>query len=476
MADTAKQAGRADKSDAIKQNGTFTVPTAPVSSQRDLVPHMRHKRYAETRPNDFQSLKEVPDRDDLLRLIVGRLLTADGHDLQDDYTLPIEKQFWHRPLGFILKHTYCQARGIRDTSAELSVRFMLAEAGSGLGWLDVSQSPVELGLKDIDIVEVLVMRKGGTNPEGGLVGALLESLDEDGRGVACKPQWSPGSWQEALELIKATEGPEREEPGCWIPKVWVSMEKYAQDDNVVLPGLRLLLSYVSEEGPASKELVDKSRAHQAAGGQDGINTLRSILDLHSKNRAVQQVAWRLLSDFAAEPLLQPLLVQRQGAFSLATRAERAGELDGQSLEFVRRVLERLANVPRPTSDGLSGASPFARPLRQKQRGERSAVKSREAQEEGLTPEERRRQACESLRAKLKGAMDQCDTMVVDKTLRKLLKKLQGREVDSRDVEAAGLGPLLGELRSFEGDADIRDLARQAITATAKLQQASRASR
>jgi len=448
----------------VKCSGTFTVPSAPLSLGRDLKPHARHKRYSETRPNDFESLREVPARDDLLRLIIGRLLTVDGHDLQDDYTLPIEKEFWHRPLGFIFKHTYCHARGIRDQHAELSVRFMLAEAGSGLGWLDVHKTPVELGLKDTDMVEVLVARSpGAPGAEGGVVGALFESLEEYGGEAAGKTLWSPGSWREAVQLFEETRRAGFAEAELWIPKVWSSLEKHAQDDNVVLPGLALFLSFL-RDGPSCEAPAGESRTQRAAGGRDGIGALQRVLVLHGRNCAVQRAGWGLLEELAAEPPLQPLLVQRHGIRSLATRAERAGELDAQALASARRVLESLAGVPGPALGGAAGAplGPARRP-----EARASARPRREAEADGLTAQERGRRACEQLAAKMRQALEEGDTLAVDKALRKLLLRIRAREVDSKGVEAA-LGPLLGRLRSFEGDADVRDLSRQAISATAEL--------
>ncbi|CAK9046062.1 unnamed protein product [Durusdinium trenchii] len=72
----------------------------------------------------------------------------DGQDCQDDYTLPIEKNQWRKSLDSILRSSYAKDRGVSDDEVEIKVKFLLPQAGAGLGWLDSSKSPLQLKLKD----------------------------------------------------------------------------------------------------------------------------------------------------------------------------------------------------------------------------------------------------------------------------------------------------------------------------------------
>merc|ERR1712032_250017 len=85
--------------------------------------------------------------------------------------------------------------------------------------------------------------------------------------------------------------------------------------------------------------------------------------------------------------------------------------------------------------------------------------------------ERSRRICLAAAVKLERATRQHDSMVVDKVLRQLIQKIRSREVDCTGLESSGVGPLLGELTDFQGDADIRELASTAIREVAKLQMA-----
>lgn len=439
----------------VQSNGTFIVPTAPVSWQRDVVPHPRYKRYDETRPNDFRSLKDVPARDDLIRLVIGRLLSEDGHDMQDDYTLPIEKQFWHRSLSFIFKHTYCESRGIRDPQAVVRVRFMLDEAGSGLGWFDMDQTPLDLGLKDTDIVEVLVTRPEVAEPKG--IGATLASFDEVTPESAV--DWSPQSWKEAVAFFDEVKRSGHAQPELWIPKLWIGLNRYAEDDNVVMPGLDCLRDFLNEG--QDQALPHRGRRLAALANQDRVDCLQRILGYHSKNWRVQEVGWRLLAELATEPPLQPLLVQRKGIRALAAREQRVGELPGQALAACEAVLQALNGVS-PPKPGLAAPSPFLM-------AQKKAVKARNpSQEEAFLPAEDKAHRSLTLGNKLQTSLNERDMLAVDKTLRLLLRRIRGGELDSKSLRAAGIGPLLGQLRGFEGDADIRDLAQQAISEMARL--------
>lgn len=73
--------------------------------------------------------------------------------------------------------------------------------------------------------------------------------------------------------------------------------------------------------------------------------------------------------------------------------------------------------------------------------------------------------------KIERAIAQSDVLAIDKTLRQLTAKMKAQDVDVAGVQASGLGPLLGELTKYEGDADIRHLAKGAILQVAKLQNA-----
>lgn len=88
----------------------------------------RNKALEETRPSDFNTFKQTAGRDDLIRLIVGRFMTSDGQDIQDDYTLAIEKKLWRKSLDSIIRSTYCKERGVLDDDVKVFVKFLLPQA------------------------------------------------------------------------------------------------------------------------------------------------------------------------------------------------------------------------------------------------------------------------------------------------------------------------------------------------------------
>lgn len=335
-------------------DGFFCHPIAPACWHRDAVPNMRQKPYNETRPGDFVSFRELGAKEGLLRLIIGRIITADGHDMQDDYTVPIETYFLHKPLDWILRYTYCRARGIHERQAALQVRFMLAEAGAGLGWFDVSMSPHDLRLKDSDIVEVLVTRRADATLGEGCVATISDMTLETGTVEAMS--WAPGSWQEAIGFIHETQRSFRSLGGnCWIPKAWTVLERYVEDDNVVIPALMLFLSFIQDAHLS----LEQGSGQQLVRDRGCIKILQRILGVHSRNHAVQDLGWGILAILALDPVVQTFLVTRGGIRALALRCERGGELSGQSLMAVKQLLQSTAEVPRSPSVFTASRNPFA---------------------------------------------------------------------------------------------------------------------
>mmetsp|Transcript_71845 Transcript_71845/g.126914 ORF Transcript_71845/g.126914 Transcript_71845/m.126914 type:complete len:417 (-) Transcript_71845:178-1428(-) len=390
----------------------------------------RSKPYEELRPGDFVSFKATSAREGCLRLIIGRLCTADGHDVQDDFTLTVEKNLMGRPLETILREVYCPARGI-PTDAEqtkVTVKFMLPEAGAGLGWLDTSLSPWDLKLKDSDIVEVLVTERRASGSQGD-----LEAMDE--------PVLSR---QEALDFF--TQELSKSAPEAWLPKVWQALLKYVEDDNVVLPGLKLLASFV-----VSRPSHRKTAVTVVGPGCDALGLLlRALGDLHSGNKAVQEAGWSLLAELAKEPSLRPHLTRRAKSLALRLREELTGGAKISALQ----MLDSLGyQPPKETST--------SRP---------EAVQTKVLQLREDPVARCRREAAEAA-VKLEQAVNRADPMDIEKALLNLISKIRKQQVDWKTLQEAGIGRLLGVLRDFEGDADIRSLANKAVIEVAKLQHA-----
>lgn len=359
-------------------------------------------------------------------MIVGRIITADGQDIQDDYTVPIEKQFLMKPLDWILKYTYFPARGIPIERAKVQVRFMLAEAQSGLGWLDVGKSPADLGLKDSDIVEVLVTRSKKAGDEQAVAG------DES-------KHWA-GSWQEAVAFFGAKVD---KDEARWVQKAWAALETFAQDDNVVVPGLTCLQKY--------------KKPKQVLGALGTAEILQKILTVNSKNAKVQAAGWGLAADLAGEASVQAQLTQRSGLRKLALKFKESPEVqDKTAAANVAKFITALAKFA-----GGDGATKSKSPKR--------STESEIAPKSPVAEAKTGKQTCETAAKKLAAASQAGDMMAIEKVLRLLTKKMNARELEYKDVASAGLGKLFGELRGHDGDADIRELATKAVNATAKLQ-------
>eukprot|EP00931_Biecheleriopsis_adriatica_P101860 TRINITY_DN76922_c0_g1_i1.p1 TRINITY_DN76922_c0_g1~~TRINITY_DN76922_c0_g1_i1.p1 ORF type:complete len:426 (+),score=101.54 TRINITY_DN76922_c0_g1_i1:28-1278(+) len=410
--------------------GASSYPVAPpLNWHRSGFPQ-RSKAYADTRPSDFLSFKEIAGREDLLRLIVGRLMTSDGEDMQDDYTIPIEKQFWDKPLEWIVRHTYCQVRGLQ-VEAKVSVKFMLPEAGAGLGWLDVELSPRDLKLKDSDIVEVLVADRS-------------------------KPEMTDSARSEQAELTRDA-ALQLFEQGAEPRRVWRALWRFAEDDNVVAPGLELLARLAARQ-PTSVFTV---------AGQS-IEELRLLLrllgELHSSNRQVQAVGWRLLTEACKEASLRPGL-QRGGARSLALRLQRAGDLHGEGEEHVAHFLQLLG--PMPSVQGANAAKEASLALAKPNGGYPACGEETQA----LSASQRWQREAARAAVRLERAMHKEDSMDIEKALHHLIAKMRGRDTNWQSVEEAGIGQLLGQLQSFDGDADVKSLAKKAVLEAGKLQHA-----
>mmetsp|Transcript_54322 Transcript_54322/g.87749 ORF Transcript_54322/g.87749 Transcript_54322/m.87749 type:complete len:440 (+) Transcript_54322:51-1370(+) len=428
-----------------------SYPTAPPGWHRKQP--ARTKAYEDTRPGDFESFKELPPRDGLLRLIIGRLSTADGQDMQDDFTVPIEKQFMSKPLEWILRYAYCPARGIptdteregereRDSSAaKLSVKFMLPEAGAGLGWLDVSQSPRSLKLKDSDIVQVLVTRSEET---------LETSLPADE--VA---SWEP-SWQEALVFFAEVRSTSMQDADCWLPKTWHAIAKHMEDDNVVTPAFGLLAEFADAGSAQRQQILAK-----AGPGCEPIRFLLDTLERHSGSNGVQVAGWKLLVLLAKEHACWPRFVDPR-ARALAQRLVRAvGEsapVASSASEVLRLLPQRRESVPAvPADQAIDVAKPA------------ETATAVAGQSQAVSVGERWSKEAAQTAVKLERAMHTADPMSIEKALLKLISKMRNQDFDYRTFQEAGMGKLLGELVDFDGEKDIRILARKAISEAAKLQ-------
>jgi len=395
----------------------------------------RSKAYADCRPSDFESFKQVPQPRDGLRLIIGRLTTADGGDIQDDFTVPIEKRLMGKPLEWILREVFCPQRGILSDRAKVNVKFMLEEAGARLGWLDTSLSPRELKLKDSDIVEVLVLHKTG--------GSEDKALSEE--------EASLPSRQSAIDLFQATADELKSgklQGDEWAPKVWQGILKYAEDDHVVLPGLAVLADVVDAK-PSDRKL-----AISGGPGCDAIRLLFRILgELHSSNAAVQTAGWRLLAGLAEDPLLRPRLSYRGGAKTLALKMKRSKQMAPETEKLAESVLEKLGHKPADTTraNSISTAMVAVAPAPV----EDAAVKWQRHSSE--------------VAVKLERAVHKADPMDIEKALLNLISKMRSQDVNWQGLQQAGVGRLISELRSFEGDSEVQKLANKAVTEAGKLQ-------
>jgi len=407
-------------------------PLVTSSTQR-LIKH-RTKAYADCRPSDFESFKQVPQPRDGVRLIIGRLTTADGGDIQDDFTVPIDKRLMAKPLEWILSQAFCPQRGIASDTAKVNVKFMLEEAGARLGWLDTSLSPRELKLKDSDIVELLVLHKDGKSGD--------TPLSEEA---------SFPSRQSAIDLFQATADELKKgklSGDEWAPKVWQGIFKYVEDDNVVLPGLAVLADVVDAK-PSERKL-----AISGGPGCDAIRLLFRILgELHSSNAAVQTAGWRLLAGLAEDPLLRPRLSFRGGAKTLALKMKRSKLLAPETEKLAESVLERLGHKPADTNraDSISTAMVVVAPAPV----EDAAVKWQRHSSE--------------VAVKLERAVHKADPMDIEKALLNLISKMRSQDVSWQGLQEAGVGRLISELRSFEGDSEVQKLANKAVTEAGKLQ-------
>lgn len=404
-----------------------------TSSSRRVYPQ-RLKAYADCRPSDFQSFKETAQPRDGLRLIIGRLTTADGGDIQDDFTVPIDKRLMGKPLEWILGQVFCPQRGIIPERVKVSVKFMLEEAGARLGWLDTSLSPRELKLRDSDIVEVLVLHKDG--------GTEDKSLTEE---------VSLPSRQSALDLFKATADELKGgklQGEAWAPQVWQGISKYVEDDHVVLPGLTVLADFVDAK-PSERKL-----AVSGGPGCDAIRMLFQILgELHSSNMSVQTAGWRLLAGLAEDPLLRPKLSYRGGAKTLALKMKRSKQLTPECEQLADSVLDRLGHKPSDTTkaNSISTAMVAVAPALV----EDAAVKWQRHSSE--------------VAVKLERAVNRADPMDIEKALLNLISKMKSQDVSWQGLQEAGVGRLISELRGFEGDSEVQRLANKAVAEAAKLQ-------
>lgn len=376
---------------------------------------VRNKAPEDVRPSDFSSFKQSTCRDDLLRLIVARFMTSDGQDCQDDYTLPIEKNQWRKSLDSILRSSYAKDRGVSDDEVEIKVKFLLPQAGAGLGWLDSSKSPLQLKLKDSDIVEVLFAR------------AEPASVPEDGM-----------SREEAMKLLQQARAKASKE---MVQEVWAVLSRFAEDDLLVGPGLELLADLV-EKQPALCKSTFSVRGNKC----DVLRLLSRLLgELHSCNARVQTAGWRLLTQAAKDQELRPLLRRCQ---AVALRLQRIDERDSKPGRFLE--LTGYTPPPRAEPEGVLVVPP-ARPQ--------------------VPLLERYGQEAASAAVKLRTAVHKDDAMDIEKALHNIILKMQRQDVNWQAVEATGVGPIFRQLSSFHGDGDIRLLARKAVLEATKLQQA-----
>eukprot|EP00440_Ansanella_granifera_P076437 gb/GFBE01082947.1/.p1 GENE.gb/GFBE01082947.1/~~gb/GFBE01082947.1/.p1 ORF type:complete len:430 (+),score=104.00 gb/GFBE01082947.1/:1-1290(+) len=423
--------------------GATSYPVAPQCLRE---PKHRTKAHEDTRPSDFASFKEIQPREGLLRLIIGRLITADGQDMQDDYTIPIEKKFMHKPLEWIMRYTYCQARGIpTDADAvKVTVKFMLPEAGAGLGWLDSDLSPNALKLKDSDIVEVLVRERERSK---------LKDFSSESDDTA-----NELSRQDAEAFFGKARAQLSQLP---LSKVWSALSRFYEDDNVVAPGLELLADFAAAQASQRKTVLS------AGPSCDACRLLLQLLgELHSGNRRVQAAGWRLLAEVAQEPTLRPRLAQRGGAKTLALRLQRAGDLHAEAEQSIAKLLECVGHRPAEAAPEDAGKEP-----------ELSLAKSGgyanglEFEDPATSAAERWQRQAALVAVKLERAVHKGDAMDIEKALHHLLAKMRSRAMNWGSMEEAGIGKLLGQLKSFDGDVDIRTLAQKAVIEAGKMQQA-----
>lgn len=383
---------------------------------------VRNKALEETRPSDFHTFRQTTGRDDLIRLIVGRFMTSDGQDVQDDYTLPIEKKLWRKSLDSIMRNSYCRERGVSEEDVKVYVKFLLPQAGAGLGWLDTSQSPLQLKLKDSDIVEVLFAEKAPTETE---------------------PRAIP-SRAEALKLLEDARA--RSSAKDVLPEVWAALSRFAEDDLLVAPGLELLADAVEKQPSLCKSVFS------VRGNKCDVTRLMTRLlgDLHTSNRRVQLAGWRLLIQAAKDKELRPVLRQ---AKALALQLQRGA--CGADPTSLTKFLELVGYTPQmqiqpvPSPQGVS-----------------TLVKA----EAEPAAERWSREASKAV-VKLETAVHKEDPMDIEKALHNLILKMQRRDVNWQSVEETGVGLIFRQLSSFHGDGDIRSLARKAVLEATKLQHA-----
>jgi len=391
----------------------------------------RSKAYADTRPADFGSFKEIPGREDLLRLICGRLMTSDGQDIQDDYTIPIEKKLWGKPLDSILRSTYCKARGVsmEPDEAEVRVKFMLLEAGAGLGWLDTSLSVRQLQLKDSDIVEVLVIDRAAPLPTE--ASANLTRA-------------------EALQLLAA--GRPRSVTDAWLAKVWSVLARYAEDDLLVGPGLELLAEAVEKDASLCTKVFDTK-----GNSCDVLRLLSRLLgELHSVNQRVQTAGWRLMIKGAEDATLSARLARSGKAVAL--KLQRRG--DAVSATQLTRFLDLVGGAKAKAPEQKEGVMVVA-----------PAGGYKAAQDFAARAAERWQEESTAASVRLERAIHQDEPMEIEKALHNLISKMRRKDMNWRSVEEAGVGQLLRQLTSFEGDGEIPKLARKAVLEVTKLQHA-----
>ncbi|OLP83159.1 hypothetical protein AK812_SmicGene36121 [Symbiodinium microadriaticum] len=376
----------------------------------------RSKAYADTRPADFGSFKEIPGREDLLRLICGRLMTSDGQDIQDDYTIPIEKKLWGKPLDSILRSTYCKARGVsmEPDEAEVRLKFMLPEAGAGLGWLDTSLSVRQLQLKDSDIVEVLVIDRAAPLPTE--ASANLTRA-------------------EALQLLAA--GRPRSVTDAWLAKVWSVLSRYAEDDHLVGPGLEHLAEAVEKDA----------------------SLCTKVFDTKGNSCDVVRLLSRLLG---ASQLKCQSIVKIEGAedATLRTRLGRSGK--AVALKLQRRGDAVSGTQLTRFLDLVGGAKPKAPEQKEGVMVVAPAGGYQAAQDFAARAAERWQEESTAASVRLERAIHQDEPMEIEKALHNLISKMRRKDMNWRSVEEAGVGQLLRQLTSFEGDGEIPKLARKAV--------------
>merc|ERR1712050_362453 len=136
-------------------------------------------------------------------------------------------------------------------------------------------------------------------------------------------------------------------------------------------------------------------------------------------------------------------------------------MGAEAMCVVRRVLDSL---PATASTFRPAATATVHPPASHPQRQHLGKSHQNLAQKGNTvdTEARRRRTCTCVVINLERAIHQSDTMAIDKTLRMLIERIVAGEVDYNGLEAAGVGPLLGDLLGFEGDTDIRDLAQRAL--------------